>query len=228
MSTLQLHAHRRALIARARCPGCAEVLVGSSLYGGEPCSFCHTPTDLFGVSGIETAAAFKKKSWRHLIFLCGLVTLSYITLGWLPLLGGVALLVAGLWIKLGILYPITATFTPRRRIITRWSAKMLLSIFILATFVLCEMMTLTGVLSGFLKALIGCIQVGIAASLVTLYVTWQIGREQQQKPVAWWEWGVVGSATLSVFLCAAGAFLLLIGLVYALQWALDSTLPYLL
>ena len=228
MSTLQLHAHRRKLISRARCPGCAEILVGKSLYGGAACKYCHTPTDLFGITGDDAASAFRKKAWIQLGFLCLLVAVSYFILGWVPLLGGVALLVAGLWIKMGILYPITGTFHIRRRIVTRWSAKMMLTLFIVVTFVICELMTMTGFLSGFLKALVGSLQVAIAAALVTFYVSWQIKREQRQLSVSWWEWGIVGTATASLVVTAAGAIIILASLAYALQWVIDSTLPYLM
>ena len=228
MTTLQLHSHRRRLIARGRCPGCAEILVGASLYGGAPCSYCETPTELFGITSKDAATAFQKKAWIQLGLLFLFVGVTYFILGWIPFLGGLALLAAAIWIKMGILYPITGTFHLRRRIVARWSVKMVLAILMVATFVLCELMTLTGLFSGFMKALIGAVHVTIAAGLVTLYVSWQIRREQRQVSVGWWEWGIVGTATVGVAGTAAASVLLLAGFAYAFQWVIDTTLPLLL
>ena len=227
MATLQLHTHRRRLIARGRCPGCAELLVGAALYGGAPCSYCDTPTDIFGITSKDAARAFHKKAWIQLALLFLLVGITYFILGWIPFLGGLALLGAAVWIKMGILYPITGTFNLRRRIVTRWSAKMVLAILMVATFVVCELMTMTGLFSGFLKALIGALHVAIAAALVTLYVSWQIRREQRQIGVGWWEWGIVGTATAGLAGTAAASLLLLVGFAYTFQWLIDSTLPLL-
>jgi hypothetical protein len=222
MTTLQLSAHRRLLVSRARCPGCAEVLKGQALYGGSSCEYCGTSTVLFGISGEDTAKAFRRKSRIHLSLITLMVGIAYMILGWVPLLGSVALLVAGIWIKVGILYPVTATFNIRRRIVTRWSAKMLLAGFIVLTLVICEAMTLTGVFSGFVKAIIGSIQVALAALFVTMYVNWQIGREQRDAPIGWWEWGLLGGSTLTVAGLATASVLVLAALAYAFQYILDT------
>lgn len=227
MTSLSLHAHRRALIARARCPGCAEILRGKSLYGGAPCSYCNTPTDLFGVSGTLAAHSFRKKAWIQLSILAVLVAASYLILGWIPLLGAVALLAAGFWIKIGILYPITRTFSLKRRVVTRFSAKMMLTTFIILSIILCEAMTLTGVLSGFLKAFIGGLQVFIAAMLVTFYVNWQIGREQRNAPVSILEWGALFGFTGTVGVASAALIFILAGLGFAFEWVMREITPYL-
>jgi hypothetical protein len=156
------------------------------------------------------------------------VATSYLILGWIPLLGAISLILAGLWIKIGILYPVMKTFFLCRRIIMRWSAKMMFVLFIIVSIVICEAMTLTGFLSGFLKALIGGTQVAIAAGLVTLYVNWQIGREQRQAPISWWEWGLVGTTSAAVVAAAAASVFVLAAIAYAFQWVLDVVTPYLL
>ena len=228
MTSLSLHAHRRALISRARCPGCAEVLTGRSLYAGEPCTYCDTPTDFFGVSGTLAANTFRKKAWIQLCILALLVAFSYFILGWIPLLGAVSLLAAGFWIKIGILYPITRTFSLKRRVVTRFSAKMMLASFIIFSIILCEAMTLTGVFSGFLKAFIGGLQVFIAAMLVTFYVNWQIGREQRNAPVSVLEWTALVGFTGTVGAASAALVLILAGLGFAFEWVMREITPYLI
>ena len=105
---------------------------------------------------------------------------------------------------------------------------MMLSLFIILSIILCEMMTLTGFLSGFLKAFIGGFQVAVAAFLVTTYVSWQIGREQRGAPIGWWEWGIVGSASVALMATATFAVFILVALAYAFQWVLDVVTPYLI
>jgi len=181
-----------------------------------------------GVDGALAAYAFQKKAWIQLVLLCVLVALTYLVLGWIPLLGSVSLLVAGIWIKMGILYPTTSSFGLRRRIIARWTAKMMLAIFIVVTLIVCEAMTLTGILSGPLKAVAGGVQVGIGAALVTSYVNWQVRREQKAIPIAWWEWGLVAGSTAALLLTAIGMVFALAGLAFAFQWVLDSMNAWLL
>lgn len=89
-------------------------------------------------------------------------------------------------------------------------------------------MTLTGFLSGFLKAFIGGIQVFIAAMLVTFYVNWQIGREQRNAPVSILEWTALITVTGGVGVASAALVLVLAGLGFAFEWVIREITPYLI
>ncbi|WP_146157758.1 hypothetical protein [Enhygromyxa salina] len=160
---------------------------------------------------------------RQLIGIAVAVGLAHLLLGWVPLIGALVLLVAAAWIRVGILQPTTAMLSPRRRVLTRWTARLVMAAALAVTVILTEALTLIPVLGLPAKAVIGAGEVAIAAWAVTVYVHWQLRREAASRPIASWEWVVL-------VLCFAGlvASVILLALAFAaLASAFDAALGWL-
>jgi hypothetical protein len=195
----QLHA--RALLLRGRCPACAEPLGPRSLFGGQPCGHCSGAIAQGhgeGRSGAGLAAALEARGRRHLIGVAIAVALAQLLLGWLPLVGALALIGAAVWIRIGILQPTSALLSPRRRVLTRWTARLIMAAALAATVIAIEALTLIPVLGLPVKALIGAAEVALAAAAVTAYVHWQLRREAQGQAIEAWEWAVLVAAVASL------------------------------
>ena len=148
------------------------------------------------------------------------VGLAQLLLGWLPLVGALALLGAAAWIRVGILQPTSALLSPRRRVLTRWTARLVMAAALAATVIAIEALTLVPVLGLPAKALIGAAEVALAAWAVTAYVHWQLRREARGQPVEGWEWAVLIAAVAGLV-----AAVVTLALVFAaLATALDALL----
>src|SRR5690606_29224152 len=114
--------HARALVLRGRCPACAELLGPRSLFGSAPCGRCDSAIDP-GLVGASLARSVEARGRRRLWGVALAVGLAQLVLGWMPLAGALALVLAGAWIRVGILQPTSAMLSPRRRVLTRWTAR---------------------------------------------------------------------------------------------------------
>jgi hypothetical protein len=162
------------------------------------------------------AAAIEARGRRRLLGLAVAVGLAQLLLGWLPLVGALALVLAAAGIRVAILAPTSALLSPRRRVLTRWTARLLMAAAVAATVIAVELLTLLPVLGLPIKAVIGAAEVAIMASAVTGYVHWQLRREAAGQAIAAWEWVILALAfaalvtsvvTLAlVFVAIAAAF----------------------
>lgn len=216
----QLHA--RALLLRGRCPACAEPLGPRSLFGGQPCGRCTSGPIAQGLGGAGLAAALEARGRRHLIGVVIAVALAQLLLGWLPLVGALALIGAAVWIRIGILQPTSALLSPRRRVLTRWTARLVMAAALAATVIAIEALTLIPVLGLPAKALIGAAEVALAAAAVTAYVHWQLRREAQGHEVAAWEWAVLIAAVASLVAAVVILALAFAALAGAIQTLLEG------
>jgi hypothetical protein len=206
-------AHARALLLDGRCPACAEFLGPRSLFGAAPCARCTTLIDPRS-SGASLAASVESRGRRRLFGIVIAVAVSHLLLGWIPLVSALVLVLSAAWIRIGILQPTSALLSPRRRVLTRWTARLLVAAAIAGTVIVTEALTLLPVVGTVIKAILGAAQVGFAAWAVTAYVHWQLRREAQNRPIASWEWVllvgaiatlIVAVITLAVAIAALGA-----------------------
>ena len=215
-------AHSRALLLDARCPACAELLAPRSLFGSAPCSTCDAIVDA-SLGGRELAAAAQSRGRRQLIGVAVAVAIAHLLLGWVPLTSALILLLAAVWIRVGILQPASAMLSPRRRVLTRWTARLVMAAAVAVTVIATEALTLVPLAGPIAKGIVGAGEVAIVAWAVTRYAHWQLEREAQGRDIAAWEWIVLGA-------CAAAlvASVVTLALVFAaLASAFDSLLGWL-
>jgi hypothetical protein len=203
-------AHARALLLLGCCPACAEPLAARSLFGSVPCGRCEAAIDP-ALGGARLASELRERGRRRLVAIILAVGLAHLLLGWIPLAGAVVLVLAAAWIRLGILQPISAMLSPRRRVLTRWTARLVMAAALAVTVIAVEALTLVPVLGLPIKALLGTGEVAIAAWAVTAYVHWQLEREAAGEAIASWEWLVLG-------LCFAALIASVVALALAFAW----------
>lgn len=215
-------AHARALLLRGCCPSCAEPLAARSLFNAAPCGRCEAAVEP-DLGGARLAEALRDRGRRRLLAIVLAVALAHLLLGWIPLVGAVALVLAAAWIRLGILQPVSAMLSPRRRVLTRWTARLVMAAALALTVIAVEALTLLPVLGLPIKALLGAGEVALAAWAVTAYVHWQLEREAAGAALAAWEWLVLG-------LCFAALIASVLALALAFVWlaaAFDGLLGWL-
>ena len=193
MTAGEATAHARALVLRGRCPACAEPLEPRSLFGSAPCARCDASVDA-SVGGGALAAAIEARGRRRLLGLALSVGLAQLLLGWLPLVGALALVLAAAGIRVLILQPTSALLSPRRRVLTRWTARLLMATAVAGTVIAIEVLTLLPVIGLPIKALLGAAEVALAAWTVTAYVHWQLRREAAGQAIEAWEWAILAAA----------------------------------
>lgn len=222
MQAGDIAAHARALLLAARCSACAEPLSARSLFGAVPCSWCGAQIDP-RLAGARLANDLRDRGRRHLLGIAVAVGAAHLLLGWMPLIGALVLLVAAAWIRVGILQPTSAMLSPRRRALTRWTARLVMAGALALTVIVTEALTLVPVLGLPAKAVISAGEVAIVAWAVTTYVHWQLRREAQHLPVAGWEWSVLGLC----FIGLIGSVVLLALAFAALASGFEATLGWL-
>ncbi len=221
----RLAAHRRALAIRGRCPACAEPLPARSLYGPEPCPSCTARLVQFRLFGADVAHALERQGNWGLIVLIAVVAAVHLFLGWIPLLDAVVIAGAAIWIRIGLLNPVTRTLDPRRRLLTRWTARLLMGSFLAFTLVFSQLLTLLPFVGLPAKAALGAIEVAGAAGIVTAYTHWQLRRERDGRPVAAWEWVLLAACVVTLLLMVAALTYAIITLVGTIDAWLTTIAP---
>jgi len=215
-------AHARALVRAGRCPACAEPLATRSLFGAAPCGRCDAGIDP-GLVGVQLASHIESRGRQRLVGIAVAVGAAHLLLGWMPLVGALALILAAAWIRVGILAPTSAMLSPRRRVLTRWTARLVMGAALAATVVVTEALTLLPAVGLPIKAVISAGEVALVAWAVAAYVHWQLHREARRQPIEAWEWVVLGAAFALLVTCVIGLALAFI----ALASAFDSVLGWL-
>ena len=206
-----LAAHTRALLLDGRCPACAEPLGARALFGREPCSHCGAEVRAHQ-GGTPLADQIRERGKRQLLMIAAGVGVAHLVLGSFPLLGALVLIAAAAWIRVGILQPVSAMLSPRRRVLTRWTARLVIAAALAIAVIATELLTLVPLLGPIAKSIIGAAEVAIAAWAVTRYVHWQLDREAVDQPIEAWEYIVlvaciVGLVASVVALALAFTFL---------------------
>lgn len=175
------------------------------------------------MQGSQLTDSVEARGRRHLLFIALAVGLAHLFLGWLPLVGALVLMLAAAWIRVGILQPTSALLSPRRRTLTRWTARLIMGAALALTVVLVEALTLLPMLGLPAKALVGAAEVALAAWAVTAYVHWQLRREAQGRAIGTWEVALLAAAFAALFT----ACLAVIAAFAALASAFDVALGWL-
>ncbi|MDP6495784.1 MAG: hypothetical protein QGI09_10305 [Dehalococcoidia bacterium] len=217
MSEAKLALHERALVIKNRCPACAELLDYRAIFLGESCKACGTTLSQKKLTTSHFVRGIEKRGKRQLVFIAALIAVGNLVVGWIPLLSSILALCAAVWIRLGILYPMTAFLSPKRRFLTRFTARVLVALFLALTLILSEALTLMPCIGLFGKSLIGTFQVFFMAAIVTSYVTWQVRRASDGAEPAKWEWAFLATIVSSVL----GAFFVLVRIMLWVFHALD-------
>ncbi len=215
MTSARLQAHGQALVLLGRCPRCAELLTHRALFGSEPCGRCDTALVEFDLDASSISASLGRKGMLHLAGVSIAVAVGHFAVGWFPLLSSLLMLAAAAWIRFGILYPLTVGMSPKRRMLTRWTARLLVGVFLAFSLIATEALTLIPVLGVMAKSLLGVLQIAAIAAIVTFYVRWQLRRAAAGAEPAAWEWGLLGSVALAM-LVGVGAF------VFTLLWVMNK------
>lgn len=176
-----------------------------------------------GLVGASLAAKVEARGRRRLLGVAVAVALAHLFLGWVPLIGALVLVIAAAWIRVGILQPTSAMLSPRRRVLTRWTARLLMAAAVAATVIVTEALTLLPIVGLPIKALLGAAEVALAAWAVTGYVHWQLRREASGQAIANSEWLILGFAVAALI---ASVVMLALAFV-ALASAFDTLLGWL-
>lgn len=208
-------AHARALVLRGRCPACAELLGPRSLFGSAPCVACENAIDP-ALVGTALADGVEARGRRRLWGLALAVGLAQLLLGWMPLASALVLVLAAAWIRVGILQPTSAMLSARRRVLTRWTARLSMAAAVAATVIVGEALTLLPLLGLPLKVAIGAAEVALFGWAVTAYVHWQLRREAARQAIAGWEWSILALAFGLLFASVVALALALVWLGSAL------------
>ena len=215
MISARLQAHGQALVLLGRCPRCAEILTYRALFRSEPCKRCDTALIEFDIDASSISSRLGRKGILHLAGVSTAVAIGHFVVGWFPLLSSLLMLAAAVWIRFGILYPLTVVMSLKRRMLTRWTARLLVGAFLAFSLIATEALTLIPGLGVIAKALLGVLQVAGIAAIVTFYVRWQLQRAVTGREPAAWEWAALGSIALAM-LAGVGAF------VFTLLWVMSK------
>lgn len=206
----------------ARCPACAEPLGPRALFDAAPCSRCDGRVEA-GQASTQLLAEVRKRGRVQVVGIALAVGAAHLVLGWVPLLGALALMLAAAWIRVGIAQPASALLGPRRRVLTRWTARLVMAAALAVTVIIVEALTLLPVFGLPIKALISSAEVVIVAWAVAAYVHWQVEREAGQLPIGTWEYVALGLCVGALL----GAVLALALALAGLAAAFDSLLGWL-
>ena len=215
MSTTRLQAHGQALVLASRCPACAELLGWKALWRGAPCRSCGGTLSAWSLDAEEVSVRLQRRGMMHLAGVTAAVAVGHFAVGWFPLLSTLLMVAAAAWIRFGILRPLTAGMSPKRRTLTRWTARLLVGVFLALSLILTEALTLVPVIGVIGKSLLGVAQVAAIAGIVTGYVRWQLGRCARGDEPAAWEWALLVASALTL-LASVAAF------VFSLFWILEQ------
>jgi len=215
MTGSRIELHGLALTLKSRCPSCAETLNHRALFQGAPCVKCGVTLAQKGYEASHFMQGMKKRGNKHLAMLAGTLAVTNLVIGWFPILSSIMALIAAVWIRIGILYPMTVGLSPQRRLLTRFTARAVVGLFLMFTILASEFLTLIPVVGVIGKSAIGVIQVFCMAWIVTGYANWQIRRSTSGKNPAPWEWSIL-----------LGIIASLLGMAYAfvltLIWILET------
>lgn len=198
-----LDVHIRELVLRGRCAACAELVPVGTLLREAPCPTCGTRLEVFPAGGEELLATLERRVRQQRLWVSvGMGAVAF-CFGWVPLLPALAYLGAYLWLRLGVLNPLSQFLSPHRRLITRWTSRLLLSVLLVALVVLGMVASLVAPAGMVGNGLLVFLKVWIGTQLLTRYLHWQLRREHAQVKVSALEWlpiggGLVGLVSMSL------------------------------
>jgi hypothetical protein len=207
--------HELALLLSSRCRRCAERLPGGTALRGHPCPRCGEQTLPGATDRAVLHELHASQSAVRLWLAVAAVAAGALVASWFPLVNSLLVVAALVWIRFTIVKPGLALLTPRRRIVTRWTLRLAAGCFVALSIIVLELLTLIPAVGALAKTLVSAAEVGGAGLLARRYLTWQISREGQGVPVAFWEILLLAVAALVLLAMVAAT-------VAVVLWLLDK------
>jgi hypothetical protein len=179
--------HELALLLSGRCRRCAERLPGGTALRGHPCPRCGEQTLPHATDRAVLHELHASQSAARLWLAVAAVAAGALVASWFPLINSLLVIGALVWLRFSLVKRGLALLTPRRRIVTRWTLRLAMGCFVALSIIVLELLTLIPAAGPLAKMLLSAAQVGGAGLLARRYLTWQIHREGQGVPVAFWE-----------------------------------------
>ena len=173
----------------------------------EDCPRCGTSTARHGGAPLE--GTLHKRLNRRLWLIVAGVAAAQLLVGWFPLLGSGAVVLAAGAHRFLIVDPASAHLGTRRRLVTRWTIRLLVACFLALTLVVSELCTLIPGVSGGVKAFLAALQVDVMGVVSLRYIAWQVRREREGRPVSTFEWALL-AGFLGLLLASVAAFVLVL------------------
>jgi hypothetical protein len=206
--------HELALLLSGRCRRCAERIPGGSALGGLPCARCGEQTLPSPVDRLVLQELQGSHAAVHLWVVVAAVGAASLAAGWFPVLSSLLLVGALVWIRFTIIRPALRLFTPRRRLVSRWTLRLAGGCFLSLAVVGLELLTLLPGVGALLKVGLSAAEVAVAGSFARGYLSWQTRRAARDLPIAAWEVGLLGVWLAALLVAVAGS-------VAAALWILD-------
>jgi hypothetical protein len=217
--------HRQELLMRGRCPACAELAPVATLLRNADCPRCGVNMSHLDPHATGALDALEARVRRQQLGVSIGAGVGVFLIGWVPVLPALVYLGAYLWLRLGVLNPLSQFLSRPRRLVTRWTGRLLLSttlvFMLLASMLLSLLPPLAMVGNGGLVVL----KVWLGTRVLTEYIHWQVRREQAGTPVSRLEWLPIGAGLLGLLL-ACGLFLLAVLKLAALVQGLSRLLVH--
>lgn len=194
---------------RGRCPACAELAPVATLLRNADCPRCGANLSHLDPHATQALDVLEARVRRQQMGVSLGAGVAIFLIGWVPVLPALVYLAAYLWLRLGVLNPLSQFLSRPRRLVTRWTGRLMLSLtlvlLLLASMVLSLLPPLAMVGNGGLVVL----KVWAGTRALIEYVHWQIRREQAGVPVSHLEWlPIIGGLTGVMLACG---LLLLVG-----------------
>jgi hypothetical protein len=152
------------------------------------------------------------------------VAVTHLVVGWFPVASTVVVGLSAAWVRWQIVRPTSRLLGPERRRVAMWTGRLGTAFFVTLTLVVNEALTLVPIAGPLAKVVASGVQVALVAWLNTLYLNWQVRREQDGTPVAAWEWAaLVATGGLLV-----GSTVVLTAAIIAAVMAIEAFAGYLL
>jgi hypothetical protein len=196
--------HELALLLSGRCRCCAERLPGGTALRGRPCPRCGEQTLPGAMDRAVLHELHSSQSAARLWLAVAAVAAGALVASWFPLINSLLIIGALLWLRFTVVKPGLALLTPRRRIITRWTLRLATGCFLAMSIVVLELLTLIPAAGPLVKMGVSAAEVGGAGLLARRYLTWQINREGQGVPVAFWEIALLAITAVVLLAMLAG------------------------
>lgn len=209
--TDRLERHRTALLARRRCPACAEHRPARELLAGEPCPHCAAPnlaSTMAADRRIELALAPARR--RRLIGYL-LVGGAAAIAGIVPLLATVTTVMAMIILRRTILRGATDWLSPKRRVTTKLFLRQWLVIAALLMLVIDEIATLLPIPGWPIRVGSAALSAALYVEVALVMLRGRIARDQRSAELDVWEWLLPLFATAGLIGAAVAAAAMFLG-----------------
>jgi len=213
----RLARHELALLVGGRCRACAELLPRGAVLRGEGCPLCHEPTAITEHDRATVVDYVTHRANVRIGLLATVIGLAHIVIGWTPVVSSAVVAASTAYVRLQIVSPAVKIMSSRRAGVAVWSARIVTSALVAASLIVNELLTLVPFAGAIAKGVIASGEVLLVAWLNARYMRWQLDRDEDGLPVAWWEYGILASAAVVLVGAAIGLVAAAVAAVVAAQ-----------